>query len=94
MLKNKLEVSVARFTLLLGPPLSDSSRYKIVILVGMSGPNLASQADVLGVDPSGWAEKNQQIALYKPCVVAQLPQISLSGMGIITGVRSFRYRVV
>ena len=51
MLKNKLEVSVARFTLLLGPPLSDSSRYKLFILVGMSGPNLASQADVLGVDP-------------------------------------------
>ena len=50
MLQNKLEVFVARFTVLLGPPLSDSSRYKIVISVRMSGPNLASQADVLGVD--------------------------------------------
>ena len=38
MLRNKLEVFVARFTVLLGPPLSDSSRYKIVILVGMSDP--------------------------------------------------------
>ena len=48
---------VVRFTVLLGPPLCDSSRYKIVILVGMSGTNLASQADVLGVDPWEWAEK-------------------------------------
>lgn len=49
MLQKKLEVFVARFTVLLGAPLSDSSRYKMVILVGMSGPNLAYQADVLGV---------------------------------------------
>ena len=49
MLQNKLEVFVARFTVLLGAPLSDSSRYKMVILVGMSGPNLAYKADVLGV---------------------------------------------
>ena len=59
MLQNTLEVFVARFTVLLSSPLSDSSRYKIVILVGMSGPNLASQADVLGVDPWGWAEKKK-----------------------------------
>lgn len=57
MLQNKLEVFVARFTVLLGAPLSDSSRYKMVILVGMSGPNLAYQADVLGVYLWGWAEK-------------------------------------
>ena len=51
MLQNKLQVIVARFTVLLGSPLSHSSRYKIVILVGMSGPKVASQADVLGVGP-------------------------------------------
>ena len=46
---NNAAEQVARFTVLLGAPLSDSSRYKMVILVGMSGPNLAYQADVLGV---------------------------------------------
>ena len=46
-----MQVFVASFTVLLGTPLSDSLRYKIVMLVGMSGPNLASQADVIGVDP-------------------------------------------